>query len=156
LILIRRATENDAQVLKNIAKQVINKNYAQFLGAEITTAFIESGESDREIDDGLTNCTLMTSDELIIGFAITNKDVLHLMMIDVPFQNMGHGQALLAHIEGKLFTSFNCIYLQTFRDNKPAISFYLKNGWKITGQEEVSELGVSMIHFEKNRRLHKY
>jgi GNAT superfamily N-acetyltransferase len=148
LILYRQATKNDAQDLKDIAKRVININYAPFLGIETTTAFIESGMSDKEIDDGLINCTLMTCDGQIIGFVIANKDILHLMIIDVPFQNAGYGSALLAHIEEKLFTSFDCIRLQTFKYNKPAIDFYLKNGWIIIGQE-VSEFGMSMVHFEK-------
>jgi RimJ/RimL family protein N-acetyltransferase len=52
-------------------------------------------------------------------------------------------------MEEKLFTNLNRIRLQTFQDNKPAVNFYLKNGWVLVGQEKVPELGVIMLQFEK-------
>ena len=151
MIYYRKATISDAQILKDIAKRVISTNYTSFLGIEVTTDFIESGMSDKEIDDGLTNCVLMIVNGQIIGFVITNGDVLHLIMIDVPVQNAGYGSALLAHIEEELFSQFNKIQLQTFQENVLAIQFYLKNGWRITGQEIAPELDKIMLQFEKTQ-----
>jgi ribosomal protein S18 acetylase RimI-like enzyme len=153
LILYRQATENDAQDLKDIAKRIINTNYVPFLGTDLTATFIESGMSDQEIDEGLTNCTLMMYNGQIIGFVITNKDILHLIMIDVPFQNAGHGSILLAYIEAELFLNYKCIYLQSFKDNELATQFYLKNGWILVSEEEVPELGKIMSQFEKHKTI---
>jgi len=149
MILYRSATKNDAQYLKDLARRIINTNYAPFLGTDLTAPFIESGMSDHEIDDGLNNCTLMTCIEQIFGFAITNNDILHLIMIDLPFQNAGHGSALLAHIEEKLFLNLKCIFLQSFKENDVATQFYLKNGWILVSEEEVPEFGKIMSQFEK-------
>ena len=153
LILYRQATKNDAQHLKDIARRVINTNYVPFLGTDLTTTFIESGMSDQEIDEGLANCTLMICNGQIIGFAITNKDILHVIMIDVPFQSAGHGSALLAHVEEKLFLHYKCIYLQSFKDNVLATQFYLTKGWILINEEEVPELGKIMFQFEKHKTI---
>jgi RimJ/RimL family protein N-acetyltransferase len=155
LVLYRQATKNDAENLKDIAKRIINTNYVPFLGTDLTATFIESGMSDQEIDEGLTNCTLMVYNGQIIGFVITNKDILHLIMIDVPFQNVGYGSALLAHIEEKLFLNYKCIYLQSFKDNEPSTQFYLKNGWILISEEEVPELGKIMSQFEKHKGINE-
>jgi len=99
MINYRQAVKGDAPRLKEIAKRVISTNYLPFLGVENIATFIESGMSDKEIDDGLNDCTLLTLDGQIIGFTITYGNVLHLMMIDTPFQRAGYGSALLSHIE---------------------------------------------------------
>ncbi len=151
MVHYRQATKADAQSLKDIARRIISTNYVSFLGIDATTAFIESGMSDKEIDAGLDNCTIMICDGKTIGFAITNEDVLHLIMIDVPFQNAGYGSALLAQIEENLFSKFNCIHLQTFQENVSTVQFYLKNEWIIISQEEVPEMDKIMLQFEKVR-----
>jgi GNAT superfamily N-acetyltransferase len=151
LVHYRQATKDDAQYLKKIAKRVIKANYISFLGIDATTNFIESGMSDKEIDDGLDSCTLIICDGRTIGFAITNGAILHLIMIDVPFQNSGYGSRLLAYIEEKLFSNFDRIHLRTFQENTFTVEFYLKYGWKIFSQEIVPELNKTMLHFEKIR-----
>jgi GNAT superfamily N-acetyltransferase len=151
LILFRQATMDDAPNLKQIAKRFIAENYTPFLGAAATTAFIESGMADKEIDDGLNNCTLMVSDGRTIGFAIANGNVLHLLMIDVSFQRMGNGSALLSHMEEKLFTGHRLIRLQTFRDNTPAARFYLNRGWARIDQATASAPEKDMLRFEKHK-----
>ncbi len=149
MVYFRQAAENDLQNLKDIAKRVVFKNYVPFLGVDAATAFMEGGMSDKEIDDGFDNCMLMIYDERTIGFVITNDEVLHLVMIDVPFQNRGYGSLLLAKIEEKLFSAFNKIHLQTFQGNVSAVQFYLKNGWLITGLEKVVGLDKVMLQFAK-------
>ncbi len=151
MIQYRPATVDDAQSVKDIARRVIKTNYVSFLGADATTAFIESGMSDNEIDTGLDHCTLLIRDEQIIGFAITNAAVLHLIMMDPPFQNAGYGSKLLAHVENALFDRFDRIQLQTFQENALTVQFYLKHGWSICHQEEVPELNKTMLHFVKAR-----
>ncbi len=145
----RSAKSDDAQTVKNIARQVITSNYTSFLGTEVVRNFIESGLSDKEIDDGMKHCTLMICDEKIIGFSITNDSLLHLIMIDTACQNKGYGSKLLTYIENILFDKYAKIHLQTFKENTTAVRFYLKNNWRITEETAVPELGKTMLLFEK-------
>lgn len=149
LIHCRQATNEDTPYLKDIARRVITANYVPFLGLDATTAFIGSGMSDKEIDGGLEHCAVMINGDQAIGFAITNENLLHLIMIDVPFQNKGYGSKLLAHTTEKLFRYFDHIKLQTFKENVPAVQFYLKNDWIISNEEKVPEIDKMMLHFEK-------
>ncbi len=147
----RRAEISDAPDIKTIAKRVIRANYTSFLGADAVAAFIESGMADKEIDDGLARCTIMTADGQIIGYAITDGALLHLIMIDVPFQSSGHGSRLLAYIENTLWDAYDRIYLQTFEENNQALGFYLKHGWHVASAESVPELGKTLLKLEKRR-----
>ena len=91
----------------------------------------------------------------IIGFAVVNAALLHLMMVDVPFQQKGHGSALLSHMEKVMFERYRQISLQTFRDNARAVSFYLKNGWKAYG-DVIFETDIAMLQFTQcNKYTHE-
>ncbi len=147
----RSATSDDAQAIKNMARQVIISNYTSFLGAEAVRNFIESGLSDREIDNGMKHCTLMICNEKIIGFSITNDSLLHLIMIDPSCQNKGCGSKLLAYIENILFDKYDTIHLQSFKENTQTVRFYLKNNWKIMEEKVVPEIGKTMLLFKKTR-----
>lgn len=132
-----------------IASRVIRHNYVPFLGAEAANAFIEGGMSDKEIDGGLGDSTVILSGGNVIGFAMTKGDLMHLLMIDVPFQSKGFGSQLLSHTETKLFRKFATIRLQTFQANTDAVRFYLRKGWCVTGEEFIKETGQTMLFFEK-------
>lgn len=149
MIGFKKAAVQDAQAIKDIARRVISANYTPFLGSEAITAFIESGQSDREIDEGLDACICLESKGKIVGFAITREDLLHLLMIDVSFQNRGYGSMLLRHAEQALFKAHSRICLQTFKENAPAAAFYRKNGWRIASEQWMPELNKTMLHFEK-------
>ncbi len=148
-VLFRKATSQDAAPIKEIAKRVILHNYVPFLGIEASSAFIDSGMSDQEIDDGLDHCTVIISDGIMLGFAITIDELLHLIMVDVPFQSKGYGGKLLKYIETELFSQYETIHLQTFKENADAAQFYLKNGWHIVGEEEIIELDKILLLFMK-------
>ncbi len=145
----RPAGPDDVRTIREIAQRVIISNYTPFLGSGAVRAFIESGQSDREIDDGLENCTLMTGDGGVIGFAITDGPLLHLIMVDAACQNRGYGTELLAYVENMLFVKYPAIRLQTFEENRQAVRFYLRNGWKLAGKEALPEIGKTMLSFEK-------
>ncbi len=134
-----------------MARRVITSNYKPFLGVESVRNFIESGLSDKEIDDGMPHCTLMTCNERIIGFSITNDSLLHLIMIDTVFQDKGYGSNLLAYIENNLFDEYATIHLQSFKENTQAVRFYLKNNWKIMEEKVVPEIGKTILLFEKTK-----
>ncbi len=145
----RPAKSEDAQTIKDIARRVIVSDYTPFLGAGAVRDFIESGLADKEIDDGMEHCTLMVCDDRILGFAITDGPLLHLIMIDAACQNSGFGSKLLAYVEGLLFEAYETIRLQTFRENTQAVRFYLKHGWNVVEENVVPEMGKTMLSFEK-------
>ncbi len=147
----RPATHDDAQTVKQVARRVITSNYTPFLGAEAVQSFIESGLADKEIDDGLARCTVMIADGGIVGFYITDGDLLHLIMVDTVRQNRGFGTMLLTHTESALFDKYDTIRLQTFKENAPAVGFYLKNGWQITAGTPVPEMDKTMLSFVKTK-----
>jgi GNAT superfamily N-acetyltransferase len=151
MICFRKAADSDKGILKEIARRVIEHNYTPFLGAEAITAFIESGDSDREIEEGMENCVLAMLEDRIIGFAVTKDSLLHLMMVDVPYQRSGYGSALLKHIEDTLFDSYDHLRLQTFRDNINAVLFYKKHGWSRVEPLSDADTGIAMLQFEKKR-----
>lgn len=140
-----QASFEDSDVVKNIAKRVIYFNYTSFLGLDAVEEFISSGMSDKEIDDGLINCTVMILEDTIIGFTITKENLLHLIMIDVPYQNQGYGSELLAYIEAYLFSEYDEIHLQTFLKNKNALKFYLKNGWISDESSSMNETELLVV-----------
>lgn len=148
-VQFRQATKHDIQELKAIAKRVVRANYTSFLGADMVASFIESGMSDKEIDDGIDSCILMLSNSKIIGFVITKEDILHLIMVDVPYQNKGYGKLLMLQAEEKLFNKHDTIRLQTFEENRDTVQFYLKQGWTVTKQQHIPEFGKTMLFFEK-------
>jgi GNAT superfamily N-acetyltransferase len=142
---------DDLNILKDIAKRVIRLNYTPFLGANAVHDFIESGQADKEIDDGIHNCTLLTGNGVTIGFAITKESLLHLIMIDTGFQRSGYGSKLLRYVENELFMRYDCIYLNSFKANIIANRFYIKNGWRLVQNDEEREADDMMIKFEKRR-----
>ena len=138
--------------IKAIAKRVIRLNYTPFLGTDAVQGFIESGQADKEIDDGIHNCTVLMGDAIPIGFAITKESLLHLIMIDTVFQRLGYGSKLLKHTEDMLFMRYDCIYLNSFKANTTASQFYFKNGWSLVQNDEKCETDDMMIKFEKKFR----
>lgn len=147
----RPATAGDAAALKGIARRVIQENYTPFLGEDKVRDFIESGQSDKEIDDGLDACTLMMSDEAIAGFAIVNAGLLHVIMVAPECQGKGYGSKLLAHIEQQMFVAHPVITLQTFANNKEAIAFYRKCGWREVEQQTIDGMDIPLVVFQKSR-----
>lgn len=148
-IQFKQATNKDSQSIKFIARRVISTNYIPFMGIEMATDFIERGMSDKEIDDNIDNCTLMLLDNSIIGFSIAQEDVLHLIMIDVPYQKKGYGGLLLSYMEKNIFNQYETIRLQTFQENKDTVQFYLNKGWLISGKEYMPEFDKTMLSFKK-------
>ncbi len=147
----RPAVPGDAAALKSMARRVIQANYTPFLGEDLVRSFIESGQADQEIDDGLNTCTLMVSDDGIVGFAIVKAEVLHLIMVAPEFQGKGYGSKLLAYIEQQMFAEHPAIQLQTFANNAGAIAFYQKHGWREAERQAVDGMDIPLVVFQKCR-----
>ncbi len=140
-----KANSCDLPFLKEIAKRVIRNNYTPFLGREITDSFIDSGASDNEIEVNIANCIIMKLSGIPIGFGILLENKIHLIMIDVQYQNQSHGTTFLSYLETQLFKKYQNIELQTFANNRIAKHFYLKNNWAILREEDANMLILNKI-----------
>lgn len=107
-----------------------------------------------------TEDTLKECDEIFYGYFI--EDVLagivsykiiqnildiHRVAVHPCFFKRGIAQKLLDFIEG-LEADINKIVVCTGKDNKPAVSLYLKNGYKKTKDIEISK-DIYITEFEK-------
>ena len=149
-IQIRKAQAGDLPRMQAIARRTIDKSYRSFLGDESVAWFINSGESDRELQQHIENCDVLLKGNIIVAFAIYFKDLIHLMMVDVGLHRTGIGSRLLAHSETQLFARGNTtIRLETFEGNHQAINFYVKHGWSVTTKHEDKEHGFIRVFLEK-------
>ena len=149
-IRIRKARADDLPRMQDIARQTIDKSYRSFLGDERVDWFINSGESDREIQKHIENCDVLLKENAIVAFAVYFEDLIHLMMVDVCLHRTGLGSRLLDHCENRLLARGNStIRLETFDGNLQAINFYVKNGWSVTRKQEDKEQGFIRVFFEK-------
>ena len=147
---IRKAQVDDLKEIQEIARQTIDKCYRSFLGDEGVDWFINSGESNKEIQKYIGNCDVLLVDDKIAAFTVYFGNFIHLMMVDSNLHRSGFGSMLLAHTENQLFSQGNStLRLETFKGNNQAISFYLKNGWTITKEQEDEEHDFIRIFFEK-------
>ena len=147
---IRKAQVDDLPTMQEIARRTIDKCYRSFLGDEGVDWFINSGESDTELETHLPDCDVLLRDEKIVAFTIYFDDIVHLMMVDVDLQRTGVGSQLLAHSESRLFVSDKTVIrLETFEGNQQAINFYLKKGWSLTRKQKDEEHGFIRVFFEK-------
>ncbi len=150
-IQIRKAQADDLPRMQNIARRTIDKSYRSFLGDESVDWFINTGESDRELQKHIENCDVLLKENAIVAFAIYFKDLIHLMMVDVRLHRMGIGSRLLAHCESRLFArGHTTIRLETFDGNQQAINFYVKHGWSVTKKEKDKEHDFFRVFFEKH------
>ncbi|WP_394495609.1 GNAT family N-acetyltransferase [Shewanella sp. ENK2] len=148
---VRKATLKDLSLIQNIARKTIDKCYRNFLGDEGVDWYINSGESDKELENNISNCYILEESSNILGFAIFFDDLIHLMMIDEKLHRSGLGSTLLSCVENKLNETGNAnIKLETFEGNTQAINFYLKNGWVISKKETDPDYGFVRVFFEKN------
>jgi GNAT superfamily N-acetyltransferase len=134
-------------IILEMAKEIILNNYISFLDKDSIYNFINSKQCDNEILDNVENCEIMKLENICIGFSITIKNKIHLIMIDRKYQNKGNGTHLLKYIENKLFEKYNEIELQTFEKNSTANSFYTKNGWEKA--EEINMDGMILYKYKK-------
>lgn len=126
---IRAANAADLPIIQSIARRTIDKCYRSFLEDEGVDGFINSGESDRELQNHIDSCDVLLRERVPVAFAIYFDDLIHLMMVDVDLHRQGIGSHLLAHCEKQLFDRGHAkIRLETFEGNNQAINFYKSNG----------------------------
>jgi ribosomal protein S18 acetylase RimI-like enzyme len=147
---IRKANTADIKTLQEISRRTIKESYRSFLGEEAVTSYIDSGESDRYIEDNIDNCSIIILNKTIVGFSVCKKNIIDLMMIDSNFHRKGLGSILLQSKEEKLFKEYSELELESFEKNDKANNFYVKNGWIEISRFHDS--GINKILFRKRRK----
>ena len=149
-ILIRRALPTDLPTIQEIARRTIDQRYRVFLGDENVDWYLDSGQSDQELQQHLDSCDLLLINNSIAAFSIYFDDLIHLMMVDVALHRTGLGTKLLQFVELQLFQQGNQrIRLETFDGNTQAINFYQKNGWQNVDRLVDEEFNFVRLQFEK-------
>jgi hypothetical protein len=62
-IQIRKAQAADLPAMQEIARRTIDKCYRSFLGDEAVDWYINSGESDKELEKHLDDCDVLLSND---------------------------------------------------------------------------------------------
>jgi ribosomal protein S18 acetylase RimI-like enzyme len=145
--------KNELPIVQKMAKDIILNNYSEFLEDDIINNFIGSKQFEEEFVENIQNCILLKIDNKIIGFSINIDNKIHLMMIDIEYQNKKNGSHLLKYTENILFNEYDTIELQSFTKNLIANSFYVKNGWKKT--EEININGLLLSKYIKEKQNYR-
>lgn len=64
-MLIRKAQTDDLPIIQQIARRTIDQRYRPFLGVD---GFINSGDSDKELEKFLEHCDVLLHDVDIAAF----------------------------------------------------------------------------------------
>lgn len=149
--LIRKARENDLQILQDIARRTIDARCRLFIGDEKIDWYISSGECDEAVANSIGKCAVLVKQSVIVGYCVYFDDLVHTMMVDVKHHRSGFGSMLLSYAEQALRSSgHEIIRLKTYEGNDQAINFYIKNGWRITRKGQASKAGLKHVLFEKD------
>ncbi|GKX28286.1 GNAT family N-acetyltransferase [Vallitalea longa] len=152
LIKYRVAVTTDLQEIKKLAGEVVINNYTRFMGIDITKNYVDSGQSDKEIEDDIDNMVVAEHDGNILGIVVVIDDLLHLLMVKHSHQGLGIGSSLLELAEKRMFTKYDTITLQTFEGNIPTVEFYEKHGWIIVRKDYMDMIDGNMLKFEKYKK----
>ena len=148
---IREATAVDIKPLVMISRKTISDNYSSFLGDRAVSAYIESGAVDQYVADNIQRCIVIVEDGEALGYSITKKNLIDLMMVDTDHHRRGLGTSLLRHVEDMLFDMYENLMLESFKDNVKANAFYRKCGWVEVRTFTDDQSRMEKIEFRKSR-----
>lgn len=147
---IRKAGKTDLVAMQNLARNTIDTCYRSFLGDEGVDGYINSGESDSEVERQLPHCFLIESDQKIQGYCAFENDFIHILMVSPESQRSGLGSTLLRFVENEMASLGHQQYrLETFQNNSQAIQFYSKNNWSIDKEEIDEQFGFVRVYLSK-------
>lgn len=141
-ITLRKAKEDELVLVQDFAKDVINKNYREFLGNEAVDFFIGSGASDAYMQENIEATILAVMEEEVVGICICKENLIDLFMVRNEVHNQGIGSVFLDMVSEELLKTYSKIRVECFEKNGKANHFYVKNGWiqeKIAFDEEMDD-----------------
>ncbi len=147
---MRKAEAGEVAAIQAIAREVILTCYRGFLGDEAVTAFVESGQSDREFVAHGDDLHVLAEGRRLLSFAICFEDLVHLMMVRPDAQRLGHGARLLGGCEALIRgRGHGRGRLETFAANRRAVRFYAGNGWSEVRRDGQEAGAFARVWFEK-------
>ena len=150
-LVTRKALAGEVPAIQAIAREVILTGYRGFLGDEAVTAFVASGQSDRELVEHRDDLHVLTDGQRLLGFAVCFDDFVHLMMIRPDAQGRGHGGRLLKDCEALMRgRGHGRGRLETFAANGRAVRFYARNGWSEVRRDGEGSGAFARVWFEKS------
>nr|WP_228371136.1 GNAT family N-acetyltransferase [Shewanella piezotolerans] len=148
--VIRPAEQADLTTVQALARETIDKCYRSFLGDEGVDWFINGGGSDKEIVEHLANIIVLEVDSVIVGYCAAEEGFIHILMISPQWQGASLGAYLLAQVEKmQQAAGYEHLRLETFKGNQQALSFYHKQGWSISREEQDESFGFVRVSMRK-------
>ncbi len=126
---IRQATPNDEKQILKIARDVTDKFTRTYLGDEAVDWYINSGSCDNDMKNDIPNMLLLTEEETIVGMMIWHSDLMHFLMIDIPYHGTGAASYFCKEIIPLKLQEYGEIHLECFDKNERGNAFYIKDGW---------------------------
>lgn len=127
---VRKAATSDEETILEIARRVTDKFARKYLGDEAVDWYLNSGSCDKDMREGMKNMVVLLQDEKVIGMMIWLDNLMHLLMIDLPYLGTGAAQYFCNHIIPEKLEYYKEIKLECFDKNDRANAFYCKTGWK--------------------------
>lgn len=150
-IFIRPAIITDVVPMTTLSYRTIRRKYPPIIGSETVEAYVESGEVLTYYRERLEFTRVAEVAGRPVGACALMDNQVHLMMVDVDHHRSGIGAFLLRDGERALFSRFDRIELESFRDNAQAVGFYTKHGWHITDHFDMPDHGIPMVRMAKER-----
>ncbi len=126
---IRKAELNDKEEILRIARDVTDKFSRKYLGDEAVDWYINSGSCDNDMINDIPNMNLLIKDDTIIGMMIWHEELMHFLMIDIPFHGTGAAQYFCEQTIPEKLEQYSLVKLECFDANERGNSFYIKSGW---------------------------
>lgn len=149
---VRKAEPSDEPEILRIARNVTDKFTRTYLGDEAVEWYINSGSCDKDMRDGMENMTVLLLDNHIIGMTIWLDNLMHLLLIDLPYHGTGAAQYLCNAVIPQKLEKYQTIKLECFDKNERGNAFYQKTGWQEYGREPDEMTGGNRILYQKTSK----
>ena len=113
--------------------------------------FIDGGEVEHFIEKSIDQTSVLVVEGKVVGYSVSEENLISQMMIDVDYHQRGYGSALLEHVEKALFVTYEELTLESFEMNDNANKFYRKHGWIEDKRFVNPDDNIDMIAFKKVR-----
>ncbi len=150
---IRKANTNDTKILIDIAEKVTEYNFKSFIDITIIDEYIKNKEAEKLIKNHIKQTdTLIDKDTSnIIGFCVWDKPQIQMLMIHPLFQGTGAAGYFINEMVKDKFKTYNTLYLESFKENSRANSYYEKMGWDKYKTRLDEELNLNRVYYKKTR-----
>jgi len=129
---IRKATEEDLDVILPMGRKIVDEYERTHLGNEMADGFINSGMCDQIYRESLENTTVLTDKKKITGLIIIVENTIQGFLINKTYWGTGAAQYLMSKTLNKMAKKYEEVSLECFESSPRANSYYRKMGWEKT------------------------